>query len=201
MMVQPGTGCRPRAASHLSGSHQGPAWGFSRLQRHTLGLELSWKEAAVASQDGKHCGPGSWGLRAWVDDRLVVEVEQLPYSDEEEEDIQQQRLSGSEASAQAKGADGGPGKIQLPTYSLATAPQAAHQPPYGGRTSGVGGHGNGKASSGVIRESSTVGGASEVGEADYVQGVLLTCFYGGSKQEWAAPRDTAVRLGAFSVYT
>ena len=205
MMVQPGPGCRTRAASSHPSANPGPAWGFSRSQRHALGLELRWKEAAVEAQDGsKQCrGPGSWGLRAWVDDRLVVEIEQLPSSaDEEEEGIsRQQRLSGSdEAAHQPKGADGSGAKIQLPTYSLTAVPQATHQPPYGVGISGVGGHGNGNMAPSDVRESAAVGGGAAE-EADYVQGVLLTCFYGGSKKEWAAPRDTAVRLGAFSVYT
>ena len=46
-----------------------------------------------------------------------------------------------------------------------------------------------------------LGASRELRAADAVKGMLLTCFYGGSSQEWAAPSDTVVRIGAFSVYS
>mmetsp|Transcript_24976 Transcript_24976/g.64814 ORF Transcript_24976/g.64814 Transcript_24976/m.64814 type:complete len:667 (+) Transcript_24976:1788-3788(+) len=115
---------------------------------------------------------GRWSVRAWADGRLVVVGE-----------------AGPVAAAAAVDAAASPGGIALPKYSApssyATGGKAHQQ------------DGEELPTDSAARQD-TIGGRQAV--EDRVAGLLLTCFYGGSTPDWAAPATTAVQLARFRVH-
>lgn len=72
VLQQPG--CRPAVARLMDGQPS-PSWGFSAGTRHSLCMELRHIMTERAASGATPCG---WNIRAWVDDRLVVQQHAEP---------------------------------------------------------------------------------------------------------------------------